>query len=1057
MQTFLNCFVKGLFLVSFLLVTNLLYGQTDQVNELIAKPVSKSPNAASLGRYGDYEVSLFSGLPEISIPITEVKSGVLSIPITLNYHASGIKYNDQASWVGLGWSLTSGGQITRSYEGAPDEEFYTTHTVVNDASVCTTYDYIKSIADGITDTQPDLFSYSSTGATGKFYLGQQGQSPFLIPYRPIKIAPTFSGPQIKKIEITDESGILHRFGETSSGTSVVEYTNSSVGGESKTSATTWYLTEMVAPNSTDKISISYQTNGSSTTSDIVQSYTVIDKLDHYLADDDLPSNRFVQNMDKLTSSSITVQNAPSVILFEGGKIEFVLAQSNRSDLQSTKALDRINIYGEWNGQYILRKTVKFVYSYFSNSSVCDGSQPGTLNLRLKLDEVLFLDNQNVIVQRYKLTYYTNTFSWDRKHSSFKRDYWGYYNGRSNTGLIPYKTIAYQHYLSSPVQNIAIGLADRSTNPTYLTEGVLKSIEFPTGGLTEFNYEPHQYKDPDGTTGYAGGLRVSSILSRESDNARPLIKTYKYGENESGYGVKNFLLTDYAFEITSAFHYEGLVDVSYVDYRIRTYVSNSTMDLNRGEGSTVVYPLVTSYKGTVNDNVGKEVYNFSFVPDAQINSVDAYKMRQHSSKYYLDRMDWRRGKLLRKIVYDKHGTKLSSSTNRYALVSESMPIIGILASSCNIYTGGDNMDGGGGCVDAGNQSHYGDEYAMVRYYQSSGAMVQDQSIDSIFSNAGWKTSARNVTYDQAKLEMLETRETTANPSEELVTVHKYPFSYPGLTSSSSGNVKALKLLNDKNILGAVVEKYSYLQNTDGSNKRLVGAALNTYKLNTNDVNQVVGDEAFLLEIEKPLVLTNFTPSSVNGTQTSVIKDTRYISRVGYSKFNSSGDIVEINKRDDVSSSYVWGYGGTLPIAEAINAASDKIFHTSFEDEVNGSTTAFTGKRSRMGSYTVMLPSAGTYVLSYWAKVGSSAWAYFEIPNVTANYTISVSGGIIDEVRLYPSTARMTTYTYEPGLGISSVTDAANIPTFYVYDDFGRLAFIKDIDGKILKTHYYHYKK
>jgi len=52
------------------------------------QPVPASPNVAALAKFGDYQVSHFTGLPEISIPIFEVKNGSLSIPITLSYHAS---------------------------------------------------------------------------------------------------------------------------------------------------------------------------------------------------------------------------------------------------------------------------------------------------------------------------------------------------------------------------------------------------------------------------------------------------------------------------------------------------------------------------------------------------------------------------------------------------------------------------------------------------------------------------------------------------------------------------------------------------------------------------------------------------------------------------------------------------------------------------------------------------------------------------------------------------------------------------------------------------------
>jgi hypothetical protein len=79
-----------------------------------------SPQAAALARYGEYPVSLATGIPEISIPLYEIKLGDYTLPISISYHASGIKVDDVASTVGLGWVLNAGGAVSRTICGAPD-------------------------------------------------------------------------------------------------------------------------------------------------------------------------------------------------------------------------------------------------------------------------------------------------------------------------------------------------------------------------------------------------------------------------------------------------------------------------------------------------------------------------------------------------------------------------------------------------------------------------------------------------------------------------------------------------------------------------------------------------------------------------------------------------------------------------------------------------------------------------------------------------------------------------------------------------------------------------
>lgn len=70
----------------------------------------------------------------------------------------------------------------------------------------------------------------------------------------------------------------------------------------------------------------------------------------------------------------------------------------------------------------------------------------------------------------------------------------------------------------------------------------------------------------------------------------------------------------------------------------------------------------------------------------------------------------------------------------------------------------------------------------------------------------------------------------------------------------------------------------------------------------------------------------------------------------------------------------------------------------------------------------------------------------------------SGGValFDDLRFYPMDAQMTTYTYEPLIGVTSISDINNKPTYYIYDTFNRLWYIKDYQGNILKKYDYHYK-
>jgi YD repeat-containing protein len=101
-------------------------------------------------------------------------------------------------------------------------------------------------------------------------------------------------------------------------------------------------------------------------------------------------------------------------------------------------------------------------------------------------------------------------------------------------------------------------------------------------------------------------------------------------------------------------------------------------------------------------------------------------------------------------------------------------------------------------------------------------------------------------------------------------------------------------------------------------------------------------------------------------------------------------------------------------------------------------------------------AGTYILSYY-KWGTK-WDYIETTVIVAgsSHTITLPAGQYDEIRFYPKGAQLTTYTYDPLIGVTSVTDANGNTTYYNYDSFSRLQLIRDNNNDILKGYEYRYK-
>lgn len=95
-------------------------------------------------------VNPFRGDFTYNIPLMDVPGPEGGYPLSLSYHA-GIKPNEDASWVGLGWSLNPGA-ITRSVNGFPDDWYTPTTTSRSYWSGGTQTNYNVGVSLGIANT-----------------------------------------------------------------------------------------------------------------------------------------------------------------------------------------------------------------------------------------------------------------------------------------------------------------------------------------------------------------------------------------------------------------------------------------------------------------------------------------------------------------------------------------------------------------------------------------------------------------------------------------------------------------------------------------------------------------------------------------------------------------------------------------------------------------------------------------------------------------------------------------------------------------------------------------
>mgnify|MGYP003513248460 FL=1 len=189
--------IKPLGIFLFVTIVLSLFCKGQEQGKVLGQVNIASPNAAELGKYVDVPVDYNTGVPQISIPIYTIQTGTLALPISLSYHASGIKVMENSSWVGSGWSLNAGGAITRTVRGLPDD---ISGVVSQTKAHYVDYGYKSYLfaqgdptmpsdnlfASGSLDGEPDLFFFNFNGISGKFYFNDD-RSPVLVPEQDIKI------------------------------------------------------------------------------------------------------------------------------------------------------------------------------------------------------------------------------------------------------------------------------------------------------------------------------------------------------------------------------------------------------------------------------------------------------------------------------------------------------------------------------------------------------------------------------------------------------------------------------------------------------------------------------------------------------------------------------------------------------------------------------------------------------------------------------------------------------------------------------------------------------
>jgi len=1037
------------------------------------------------------------------VPLYQIQQGGVSVPIGLNYVSTGVKANDVASNVGLNWSLDAGGAITKIIKGfedfsvgfngpfrdefgdevgeglhyecdietlcqaerklkyddfiRPKDIFYKLGNInqpriqaplvgslgwfVNTQSLSlqTFFGYESSpYPDRVIelgnlnynnikqDTHPDLFYVNAPGLSTKF-THRKDRTPFEIEYQGNTIETTVgksnvipflsvfenkdlhpyivnyygSKPRkltcVNSIDITNTAGINYQFNvldvnQYATRGASLGVANSDPAHLTSQEVTTYHLNEIKDLNG-DVIQFEYETYKK-------EKRRYSKSQSFILGRDD---KLFYNGLPSITEVFYPQLHKIKKITHKQGTIHFEYLH-NRRDLTTDKALTNIIIKNNL-GQIV--KKFNFTYDYFVANTNCNDANC----LRLKLKRITEESRDGQILPPYRFFYDETQLP---ELGTTTVDYLGYANGikdsyesdRTTSNFIRPPSLYFSYgkkrlsIAPFKIFNNSYKISGRDFTPSlkYTQAGSLLRIQKPTGANQYFTYELNSFSTDEVKNVTAGGLRIKEQSVVDEKGHIKLLERYFY-EDENGYssGVINNLPSFGDVNVHAS--YDGSLDVA--------------QGINNG---SLVFRLYSSTKGEIKLVNGNNISYSRVIVKNGINNGTVERTYSTVKEYPIEEPtfdeDFYRDKDLARAM--ENGGHFSYFNNKDVLLGK------LLTEKVK--------DVEGNIVEEKEFTYkynlFEEMESVVKVSPSSiinisseAAVLTYELYNKVFSHRNLETTVKSSTiYENGEIK--NTSEYTYDPNFPFITesrtkldgqeeIHIKKFYPHNVTSQNSLSKKSLSVeafntiekLKTKGRFSTSIQDESYRDNK----------LLSTQRINFKDWgNDILAPE--IVEIAKS-----------NDTLRKGVKQ----------QYDVYGNMVEISREKGNFVTYIYGYNNTLPIAKIDGAKLSDVPNTLIEaikdasnqdndrtvDVINteGNRTSYIGKEGKLREELAKL-----YVLSSLHK------------------------------------ANISTYTYDPLIGVTSMTDARQQTVYYDYDTFNRVRFIKNYKGEILTQYCYNYK-
>ncbi len=577
--------------------------------------------------------------------------------------------------MGLGWALSAGGFISREIRERPDED-YTALEITADSlyhwvpqwGIQTAYDRLMnadmSVPNGWIpgivsenqkeDAEHDLYTYSVNGLSGKFIIDEMSHI-IKLNYNTLGIG---ANPRSENCAIIDEKGVQYIFGYSSDLSGFNETTKADYSSSTtyeSTYATSWLLAQIVLP-SKDTIHFHYGISGPGAFPNVegrlqYYKYSVSGRPETYsfLSTENVGTpagtepefENFVHNQEG--AHWIQASNATDYVFgylkeidFPNGKINLVYNNNLRlTDFQV------LNNYGTEV------RNIHFGYQILSAASGIPIFSNYNNNNSL-LDSVLFRSADNQLAEPYLMNYYADGI-YTNSYNEPATDWWGYCN--ANGYQSPYDPLqdGFSPAIGAPYSSACL-VSTSAKDPAFLAKRstMLQQVTYPTGGNTQFFYEPNYYQTYSGGPLAEGpGIRIQKTVTTDNEH-HTMTRQFKYGENENGAGILLRMPRAADFIKENYYHCYSKVTPNLLlgNYYLRTFTPVPVGAVAEAYSEPIYYSSVSEYlTDSTGNNNGKTVYRFT-TPIC----INGFGDGGYMSHLYFRKQEWTSPHMVTKAVY-----------------------------------------------------------------------------------------------------------------------------------------------------------------------------------------------------------------------------------------------------------------------------------------------------------------------------------------------------------------------------------------------------------------------